>query len=68
MIRLVTFGQTCWENGYRIRQDGNPGAVPAVDAMQRSDHAVTVAEVKTVMDEAMSHSQKVSAKTCKTGT
>ena len=30
--------------------------------MQREDHAVTVAEVKDIMDEAMSHSQKVSAK------
>lgn len=33
-----------------------------IDAMQREDHAVTVAEVKDIMDEAMSHSQKVSAK------
>ena len=30
--------------------------------MQREDHAVTVAEVKEVMDDAIAHSQKASAK------
>ena len=30
--------------------------------LQREDHAVTIAEVKEVMDEAMEHSQKASAK------
>ena len=30
--------------------------------MQREDHAVTVAEVKGIMDDAFQHSQKASAK------
>ena len=29
-----------------------------IDMMQREDHAVSVAEVKEIMDEAISHSQK----------
>jgi hypothetical protein len=33
-----------------------------IDMMQREDHSVTVAEVKAVMDEAMDHSQRASAK------
>ena len=33
-----------------------------IDSLQREDHAVTVAEVKDVMDEAIQHSQKASAK------
>ena len=32
------------------------------DSLQREDHAVTIAEVKEIMDEAMAHSQKASAK------
>ena len=36
--------------------------------MQREDHAVTVAEVKEIMDEAISHSQKANVKhLCETG-
>lgn len=60
---LVTFGQTyAQENGYRIDEMGILALYSRIDAMQREDHAVTVAEVKEVMDEAMGHSQKVSAK------
>ena len=61
---LVTFGQTyAQENGYRIDEMGILALYSRIDAMQREDHAVTVAEVKRrLMDEAMSHSQKVSAK------
>lgn len=33
-----------------------------IDALQREDHAVTVSEVKEIMDEAQEHSQKASAK------
>ena len=33
-----------------------------IDMMQREDHAVTVAEVKEIMDEAISHSQKANVK------
>ena len=31
-----------------------------IDSLQREDHAVTVAEVKEVMDDAIAHSQKAS--------
>lgn len=33
-----------------------------IDSLQREDHFVTVAEVKEVMDDAIRHSQKASAK------
>ena len=33
-----------------------------IDMMQREDHAVTVAEVKEIMDEAIEHSQKANVK------
>ena len=60
---LVTFGQSyAQENGFRIDEMGILALYSRIDAMQREDHAVTVAEVKDIMDEAMSHSQKVSAK------
>ena len=60
---LVTFGQTyAQENGYRIDEMGILALYSRIDALQREDHAVTVAEVKDIMDEAMAHSQKVSAK------
>ena len=60
---LVTFGQTyAQENGYRIDEIGILALYSRIDALQREDHAVTVAEVKDIMDEAMAHSQKVSAK------
>lgn len=60
---LVTFGQTyAQENGYRIDEMGILALYSRIDALQREDHAVTVAEVKEVMDEAMAHSQKASAK------
>ncbi|MDD2980987.1 MAG: hypothetical protein PHN80_13605, partial [Hespellia sp.] len=60
---LVTFGQTyAKENGYRIDEMGILALYSRIDALQREDHAVTVAEVKEIMDEAQEHSQKVSAK------
>lgn len=60
---LVTFGQTyAQENGYRIDEMGILALYSKIDTLQREDHAVTVAEVKEVMDEAMAHSQKASAK------
>ena len=53
---LVTFGQTyAKENGYLALYS-------RIDMMQREDHAVTVAEVKEIMDEAISHSQKANVK------
>ena len=60
---LVTFGQTyAQENGYRIDEMGMLALYSRIDALQREDHAVTIAEVKEVMDEAMAHSQTASAK------
>ena len=60
---LVTFGQTyAQENGYRIDEMGILALYSRIDNLQREDHAVTIAEVKEVMDEAMTHSQKASAK------
>ncbi|RGV95103.1 AAA family ATPase [Ruminococcus sp. AF14-10] len=60
---LVTFGQTyARENGYKIDEMGILALYSRIDALQREDHAVTVAEVKEVMDDAIAHSQKSSAK------
>ena len=60
---LATFGQTyAQENGYRIDEMGILALYSKIDSLQREDHAVTVAEVKEVMDDAIAHSQKASAK------
>ena len=60
---LVTFGQTyAQENGYRIDEMGILALYSKIDSLQREDHAVTVAEVKGIMDDAIQHSQKASAK------
>ena len=60
---LVTFGQTyAKENGYRIDEMGILALYSRIDMMQREDHAVTVAEVKEIRDEAISHSQKANVK------
>ena len=60
---LVTFGQTyAQENGYRIDEMGILALYSKIDSLQREDHAVTVAEVKDIMDSAIQHSQKASAK------
>ena len=60
---LVTFGQTyAKENGYRIDEMGILALYSRIDMMQREDHAVTVAEVKEIMDEAIEHSQKANVK------
>ena len=53
MHRRMDTGSTRWES-WRC----TAGSM----RLQREDHAVTVAEVKDIMDEAMAHSQKVSAK------
>jgi hypothetical protein len=59
---LVTFGQTyAQENGYRIDEMGILALYSKIDAKQREDHAVTVAEVKMMMDAAIDSSQKASA-------
>ncbi len=60
---LVTFGQTyAKENGYRIDEMGILALYSKIDMMQKEDHAVTVAEVKDVMDAAIAHSQKANVK------
>ena len=60
---LVTFGQTyAQENGYRIDEMGILALYSKIDSLQREDHAVSVAEVKEIMDEAISHSQKANVK------
>ena len=60
---LVTFGQTyAKENGYKLDEMGILALYSRIDVMQREDHAVSVAEVKEVMDEAIAHSQKANVK------
>ena len=60
---LVTFGQTyAQENGYKIDEMGILALYSCIGSLQREDHSVTVAEVKEVMDKAIAHSQKASAK------
>ena len=60
---LVTFGQTyAKENGYKLDELGILALYSRIDVMQREDHAVTVAEVKEIMDEAIAHSQKANVK------
>ena len=60
---LVTFGQTyAKENGYKLDEMGILALYSRIDVMQREDHAVTVAEVKEIMDVAIEHSQKANVK------
>ncbi|MDD3139547.1 MAG: hypothetical protein PHX08_11315 [Lachnospiraceae bacterium] len=60
---LVTFGQTyAKENGYKIDEMGILALYSRIDLLQREDHAVAVAEVKEIMDEAIEHSQKTNMK------
>lgn len=60
---LVTFGQTyAKENGYKLDEMGILALYSRIDVMQREDHAVTVAEVKEIMDAAIEHSQKANVK------
>ena len=61
--KLVTFGQTyAKENGYKLDEMGILALYSRIDVMQREDHAVTVAEVKEIMDDAIDHSQKANVK------
>lgn len=60
---LVTFGQTyAKESGYKLDEMGILALYSRIDVMQREDHAVTVAEVKEIMDEAIEHSKKANVK------
>lgn len=60
---LVTFGQTyAKENGYRIDEMGILALYSCIDLQQKEDHAVTVAEVKDIIDDAIEHAQKANVK------
>jgi len=60
---LVTFGQAyAKEHGYKIEEMAILALYSRIDAMQREDHAVTVAEVKDIMDTAFVKSKKNSMK------
>ena len=60
---LVTFGQTyAKENGYRIDEMGILALYSRIDILQKEDHAVTVAEVKDIMDEAIDKAQRANVK------
>lgn len=60
---LVTFGQTyAKENGYKLDEMGILALYSRIDVLQREDHAVTVAEVKEIMDAAIEHSQRANVK------
>ena len=54
--------QKAKENGYKLDEMGILALYSRIDVMQREDHAVTVAEVKEIMDEAIAHSQKANVK------
>ncbi len=56
---LVTFGQTyARENECKIDEMGILALYSRIDAMQREDHPVTVAEVKDILDRAMDKAKK----------
>lgn len=60
---LVTFGQTyAKENGYKIDEMGILALYSRIDMLQRDEHAVTVADVKDILDEAIENSQRASFK------
>ena len=60
---LVTFGQTyAKENGYKIDEMGILALYSRIDILQKEDHAVTVAEVKDILDEAIDRAQRANVK------
>ena len=60
---LVTFGQTyAKENGYKIDEMGILALYTHIDMIQRDEDAVTVADVKEIIDEAIAHSRKLNVK------
>ena len=60
---LVTFGQTyAKENGYKIDEMGILALYSRIDILQKEDHAVTVTEVKEIIDHAIEKAQRVSIK------
>lgn len=60
---LVTFGQAyAKENGYKIDEMGILALYSRIDLLQKEDHAVTVAEVKDIMDDAIENAQRANVK------
>ena len=60
---LVTFGQTyAKENGYKIDEMGILALYSRIDILQKEDHAVTVTEVKEIIDHAIEKAQRVNIK------
>lgn len=60
---LVTFGQTyAKENGYKIDEMGILALYTHIDMIQRDEDAVTVADVKEIIDDAIAHSRKLNVK------
>ena len=60
---LVTFGQTyAKENGYKIDEMGILALYSRIDLLQREEKAVTVADVKDVVDEAIDNANSASVK------
>ena len=60
---LVTFGQTyAKENNYKIDEMGILALYSRIDVLQKEDHAVTVTEVKEMIDEAIENSKKTDVK------
>lgn len=60
---LVTFGQTyAKENGYKIDEMGILALYSRIDILQKEDHAVTVTEVKEIIDHAIEKAQRVNLK------
>ena len=60
---LVTFGQTyAKENGYKIDEMGILALYSRIDLLQREEKAVTVADVKEVVDEAIDNANSASVK------
>ena len=60
---LVTFGQTyAKENGYKIDEMGILALYSRIDMLQREEKAVTVADVKDVVDEAIDNANSASMK------
>ena len=50
------------ENGYRIDEMGILALYSRIDILQKEDHAVTVTEVKEIMDHAIEKAQRVNIK------
>jgi Cdc6-like AAA superfamily ATPase len=56
---LVTFAQTyAKENGFKLDDLAILALYSRIDTLQKENHAVSITEVKDILDEAMNHSKK----------